>query len=124
MRIFIILFFIFLVGSYGNGLAEEKTNIGIIDSLVILSVKGAFESIEGIGTDSLAIDVSEVEREKGNYLKILVGNLAIEKSFKVFRNYNRTSSFQGLVFTINQLDIKIVIPALVPHSFKYQFDKD
>ena len=51
--------------------------------------------------DSLAIDVSELDVEKGNYLKILVGNLAVDKSFTVFRNYKASSSFQGVVIAIN-----------------------
>jgi hypothetical protein len=55
----------------------------------------------------LAIQVSELNWEKSNYLKILIGNLAAEKSFKVFRNYNSSSSFQGLVLTINQFKTKI-----------------
>jgi len=107
MRIFILLFLIFLIGLNGRSFSKEIKNISIIDSLVISSIQEEFEAINDVQMDSLAIDVSEIEWEKGNYLKVLVGNLATKKSFKVFRNYNPTSSFQGLVLIINQFTTRI-----------------
>lgn len=76
-------------------------NLSIIDSLVVLSIEGQIDSIRREDQDSLAIDVSQLDVEKGNYLKILVGNLAADKSFTVFRNYKASSSFQGIVIEIN-----------------------
>jgi hypothetical protein len=69
---------------------------------VVSSFLSEIEAFNNKKMDSLAIDVSELEWEKSNYLKVLIGNLATKKSFKVFRNYNQTSSFQGLVLTITQ----------------------
>ena len=107
MRLFISIFllFYFIVG--GRIYAGEVNNINVIDSLVVVSITVQLETLQNEKDDSIAIDVSELEWEKGNYLKILIGNLALEKSFKVFRNYNPTSSFQGLVLTINQFTTNI-----------------
>jgi hypothetical protein len=102
MRLFISVLLIAQVIVNGRCYAGEKSNINVIDSLIVSSVVEQFKAIISEDTDSLAIDVSQLEWEKSNYLKILIGNLATEKSFKVFRNYNLTSSFQGLVLTINQ----------------------
>lgn len=104
---FSIIFLIFLVLLCRKNVAAEINNIDIIDSLVVSSIEVQFETIQIDGVDSLAIDVSGLEWEKSNYLKILIGNLASEKSFKVFRNYNPTSSFQGLVLTISQFAASI-----------------
>ncbi len=107
MKIFLIVFLVFQVIVNGKSYSREISNISVIDSLVVSSIQEEFETIHGEDADSLAIDVSELEWERSNYLKILVGNLATEKSFKVFRNYNPTSSFQGLALTINQFKISI-----------------
>jgi len=104
---FSIIFLIFLVLLCRRNVAAEINNIDIIDSLVVSSIDEQFETIQNDGVDSLAIDVSGLDWEKSNYLKILIGNLASEKSFKVFRNYIPTSSFQGLVLTINQFTASI-----------------
>lgn len=107
MKILIIFFLVFQVIVGGKSYSREINNISVIDSLVVSSILEEFETIHSEDADSLAIDVSELEWERSNYLKILVGNLATEKSFKVFRNYNPTSSFQGLVLTINQFTTSI-----------------
>jgi hypothetical protein len=107
MRFFIILFVTFLLILYGENYAEERNNLEVIDSLVIDNITGDIDVLKSEHSDTLAIQVSELNWEKGNYLKILIGNLATEKSFKVFRNYNSSSSFQGLVLTINQFKTKI-----------------
>jgi hypothetical protein len=87
--------------------AEDLKNIEIIDSLVISSFQTNFELLDYNSGDSLAIDLFELDWEQRNYLNVLIGNLAVEKTFKVFRNYNPTSSFQGLVLSINQFEIEI-----------------
>ena len=102
MKIILIVFFVFQIVVNGRGSSGDLDNIGVVDSLVALSIMEQIEAISSEGADSLAIDVSELEWEKSNYLKILIGNIAIDKSLKVFRNYISTSSFQGLVLTINQ----------------------
>jgi hypothetical protein len=107
MRFFIILFVTFLLILYGENYAEERNNLEVIDSLVIDNITGDIDVLISEHSDTLAIQVSELNWEKSNYLKILIGNLAAEKSFKVFRNYNSSSSFQGLVLTINQFKTKI-----------------
>jgi hypothetical protein len=107
MRFFIILFVTFLLILYGENYAEERNNLEVIDSLVIDNITGDIDVLKSEHSDTLAIQVSELNWEKSNYLKILIGNLAAEKSFKVFRNYNSSSSFQGLVLTINQFKTKI-----------------
>jgi len=107
MKIFLIVFIVFQMLIDDKSYSRDIKNISIIDSLVVFSIIGQFDAIRSEDTDSLAIDVSELESEKSNYLKILIGNLAAEKSFTVFRNYNPTSSFQGLVLTINQFTTKI-----------------
>jgi hypothetical protein len=91
----------------GKIYAVELNNIDAIDSMVVISITDQFESLRNENNDSIAFDVSNLDLEKRNYLKILIGNLAIEKSFKVFRNYNPTSSFQGLVLTISQFTTSI-----------------
>jgi hypothetical protein len=107
MKSFSIIFLIFLVLFSRRSFAGEISNIDVIDSLVVSTITEHFESIQTDGMDSLAIDVSGLEWEKSNYLKILIGNLATSKFFKVFRNYNPTSSFQGLVLTISQFTTSI-----------------
>lgn len=107
MRKVIVLFLIFLFGSIGSGNSGDLNNLSIIDSLIISAIQEDIESLKADNADSLAIDVSEIDWEKGNYLKMLIGNLAIKNSFRVFRNYNSTSSFQGLVLTVNRLETKI-----------------
>ena len=107
MKSFSIIFLIFLVLFSRKSFAGELSNIDVIDSLVVFAITEQFESIRTDGADSIAIDVSGLEWEKSNYLKIVIGNLATKKSFKVFRNYNPTSSFQGLVLTINQFTTSI-----------------
>jgi hypothetical protein len=107
MRFTIIILIIFLLVSFGESYSEEINNIGIIDSLILINIQQNFDALTSETEDSLAVDVSELEREKSNYLKVLIGNLASENSFKVFRNYNPTSSFQGLVLTINQFTSKV-----------------
>ena len=87
--------------------AGELNNIDLIDSLVISSISEHFDDLRMDSTDSLAIDVSGLDWEKSNYLKIFIGNLATKKSFKVFRNYNATSSFEGLVLAINKFSTSI-----------------
>ena len=107
MKILIIVFLVFQVIVGGKSYSREINNISVIDSLVVSSILEEFETIHSEDADSLAIDVSELEWERSNYLKILVGNFATEKSFKVFRNYNPTSSFQGLVLAINRFTTSI-----------------
>jgi hypothetical protein len=107
MRFFNILFIIFLLVFHGKNYSGEINNIDVIDSLIITNIKGNIDALKFENSDTLAIDVSELDWEKSSYLKILVGNLAAENSFKVFRNYNSSSSFQGLVLTINQFISKI-----------------
>lgn len=107
MKILIIFFLVFQVIVGGKSYSREINNISVIDSLVVSSILEEFETIHSKDADSLAIDVSELEWERSNYLKILVGNFATEKSFKVFRNYNPTSSFQGLVLAINRFTTSI-----------------
>ena len=107
MRLFISIFLLLQIFIVGNISAAEISNIDAIDSLVITSIADQFESLRKEKNDSMAIDMSDLEGEKRNYLNILIGNLAIEKSFKVFRNYNPSSSFQGLVLAINQFTTKI-----------------
>ena len=107
MRFFIILFVTFLLILCGENYAEERNNLEVIDSLVIDNITGDIDVLKSEHSDTLAIQVSELNWEKSNYLKILIGNLAAEKSLKVFRNYNSSSSFQGLVLTINQFKTKI-----------------
>ena len=91
----------------GTSEAEELKNLDIVDSLVVSGIQKNIDAFDYNQNDSLAIDLSELDREKKNYLTILIGNLANENSFKVFRNYNPTSSFQGLVLTINQFSTSI-----------------
>ena len=91
----------------GTSDAEEMNNIDIMDSLVISIIQNNFDLLELKDHDSLAIDFSDLDWEKRNYLSVLIGNLARDNSFKVFRNYNPTSSFQGLVLTINQFSTEI-----------------
>jgi len=107
MKIFLIVFFVFQFLVHDQCYSETINNISIIDSLVVFTIIGQIDAIRSENVDSIAIDVSELERERSNYLKIAIGNLAAEKSFIVFRNYNPTSSFQGLVITINQFNIDI-----------------
>ena len=107
MRIQIVLFVIFFVVLSGKNYAQEISNIGRIDSLITSVLQGHFDELRSEGYDSLVIDVAKLDWEKGNYLKILIGNQAAKNSFKVFRNYNESSSFQGLVLTIDQFSIKI-----------------
>jgi len=107
MKSFPIIILIFLVLLSRRSFAGEINNIDVIDSMVVSSIDEQFESAQSDGADSVAIDVSGLEWEKSNYLKILIGNLAAEKSFKVFRNYNPTSSFQGLVLTISRFSTSI-----------------
>jgi hypothetical protein len=107
MRFVVILFAIFLLVLHGENYSGEIYNISVIDSLVITNIIANIDALESENSDTLAIDVSELDWEKSNYLKILIGNLAAENSFKVFRNYNSSSSFQGLVLTINQFTSKI-----------------
>jgi len=107
MKKLLIVFFIFQIFIDNKSYAENMNNISIIDSLVVSILIGQIDAIRSDNADSLAIDVSGLEDERSNYLKILIGNLAAEKSLKVFRNYNPISSFQGLVVTINRFTVDI-----------------
>jgi len=107
IKSFLFIVLVYLVVMRGGSIAGEINNIEIIDSLVISSITEQIEVLQNEGVDSIAIDVSGPGWEKSNYLIILIGNLATKKSFKVFRNYNATSSFQGLVLTINQFSTSI-----------------
>ncbi len=107
MKIQIVLFVIFFVILSGKNYAQEISNIGRIDSLITSAMQGHFDELSYEEYDSLVIDVANLSWENGNYLKILLGNQAAKNSFKVFRNYNSSSSFQGLVLTIDQFSIKI-----------------
>ncbi len=59
------------------------------------------------GKDSILIQVEKLDREEGNYLRVFIGNLFSQKSFRVFRNYNEVSSFQGLIVEIDKFNIGV-----------------
>ncbi len=107
MKILLSLFIIFFYVFNDETIVSNTSNISIIDSLTISLIVGDLKSLQSDNEDSLAIDASGLDREVGGYLKVLLGNIATEKSFKVFRNYNSASSFQGLVLVFHLFDIGI-----------------
>jgi hypothetical protein len=96
---------------------EEIPNRSIIDSLMISVIAEGLEDFQNERAESLAIDVSSLDTELKSYLRILVGNIATEKSFKVFRNYIPGSSFQGLVLTINLCEAVVIYSKPYEKSF-------
>ena len=97
--------------------SEGIPNRSIIDSLMISVIAEGLEDYQSEVADSLAIDVSSLDTDIKSYLKILVGNIATEKSFKVFRNYIPGSSFEGLVLTINLCEANVIYSKPYEKSF-------
>jgi hypothetical protein len=96
---------------------EGITNRSIVDSLMISVIAEGLEDYQNEIAESLAINVSSLDAEIRSYLKILAGNIATEKSFKVFRNYIPGSSFQGLVLTINLCEAVVIYSKPYEKSF-------
>ena len=115
----IVIGIILFIGTIFEGATplEGIPNRSIIDSLMISVLAEGLEDYHSEIAESLAIDVSSLDTEIKSYLKILVGNIATDKSFKVFRNYIPGSSFQGLVLTINQCEAVVIYSKPYEKSF-------
>jgi hypothetical protein len=100
---------IFMLVAYGQENApESRTNLQIADSLTVLFLEDNLAQIRGNKADSLALDVSLIDPEIQNYLRVLLGNWFLKNSFQVFRNYNARSSFQGMVLELNTYRFKVI----------------
>ena len=113
LNLIIIFFYVFDDGTN----VSDTSNISILDSLTISLIAEELKDLQSDNGDSLAIDASGLDREVEDYLKVLVGNIATEKSFKVFRNYKSTSSFQGMVLIFHTFDIGIEYSEPFEQSF-------
>jgi hypothetical protein len=110
-----ILYSFFIIFSYvyvDETNVSNTSNISILDSLTISLIAGDLKNLPSANGDSLAIDASRLDRDVEDYLQVLFGNIATEKSFNVFRNYNSASTFQGMVLVIYSyyIDIKYSEP--------------
>ncbi len=107
MKILLSLLIFFFSLSAESNVREKESNISVIDSVVTAIILDNLIDVGREYSDSLAIDLAMLGFEKENYLKVIIGNLATEKSFRVVRNYNQGSSFQGLVLTIDQFNVHV-----------------
>lgn len=104
----LLLLLLFIISTAATSETYDiKPNLAIIDSIVSEIMHSQFQKIGNDNGDSLAIDIANLGIDKENYLRVIIGNLALEKSFKVIRNYNPSSSFQGLVLTVDRFDVDI-----------------
>jgi hypothetical protein len=87
--------------------SEIRTNIEIVDSLTNQVLQKYRNNSEIGSPDTLLIIVNNLDRDARNYLQILIGNHYSKKSFKVFRNYNEVSSFEGVIVEIDNFDVDI-----------------
>ena len=117
MKILLSLLFIFFHVFDDEIKINDTSNIDILDSLTISVIAEDLKNLRSENEDSLAIDASGLDREVEGYLQVLLGNCATEKSFKVFRNYNSASSFQGLVLVIHSFDIGVEYSEPFENSF-------
>jgi hypothetical protein len=108
MTIIVSLIFFLSAGFELEVLPERRTNLQIADSLTIEVLTEHLPVIDVDHSDSLALDVSQLEPEIQNYLRVLLGNWFLQNSFQVFRNYNTGSSFQGMVLEINKYNLEVV----------------
>lgn len=113
---------IILITTAGQLISSElKTNRDIIDSLTIDVISTYQARLTTGGGDSLLIGIEKLDREAGNYLKVLIGNFFSKNSFRVFRNYNQVSSFQGLIIEIADFKVEVKYSKPFEKSF---FGKD
>jgi hypothetical protein len=107
MKFLLCTYFAFLALAGDEKIDQVQTNETVIDSLIVAVVSEKIKEISRENKDSLAIDASALDIELAHYLQIVIGNLAAEKSFIVMRNYNQTSSFQGLILVIKSFKTKV-----------------
>jgi len=87
--------------------SDIQTNREIVDSLTYDAISTHQSQMTGNGSDSLLIRVENLDPDEGNYLRVFFGNYFSQKSFRVYRNYNEISSFQGLIVEIDNFKISI-----------------
>ena len=85
----------------------EVSNIKLIDSLLVDILSEKFTLLKGNQTDTLVIDVQKIEGDKGGYFKLVCGNQALKNSFHVYRNYNPSASFDGMVIDLDRFSINV-----------------
>lgn len=92
-------------------------NDSIVDSMLVSVLNQKIFELKGRETDTLGIKIGDFEPEVKHYLKILIGNLAVKNSFYVYRNYNTSSSFHGILIDLDLFDIGIFYSKPYSKSF-------
>jgi hypothetical protein len=95
-------FFVFLILLSSASEATES-NLFVIDSLLTQYVK---RELVGIGAqgDSIAIKCDLIDTDSEKYLRFRLADLLHRNSFRVFRNYNQVTAFQGVVIDIREFE--------------------
>ena len=117
MKILFSLILLVTIASGQEMSSELKTNRDIIDSLTVDVFSNYQFRVSDGSSDSLILNVGRLEQDKESYLRVLIGNLFSENSFRVFRNYNELSSFQGLIVEIDKFDIGVTYSKPFEKSF-------
>jgi hypothetical protein len=101
IKLFTLLALIFI------GYGQPRTALEVIDSLTLNIIEEQLSNITHNAEDSIAIDITALSSEKGEYLYTILGNLFIEKEWVVYRNFNQTRAFQGKVLKLSRFQVNM-----------------
>ena len=93
---------IFLILGYAPLPGAERPNISVIDSLTLTIVETTFAETPVSPGDTIAMNIDLGTPQEAEYCRQRIGRYLNDKSLTIFRNYNRLSSFHGLVIEISR----------------------
>jgi hypothetical protein len=84
---------------------QEMSVFEVVDSLTISIMEDQLAAVVPNKQDSIAIDVSALSPEKGEYVFTILGNMLIEKEWIVYRNFSQNRAFQGKVIKFSRFQV-------------------
>lgn len=93
-----------IITGLGLLFAQDKKNIEIVDSLVIRIWEEVGERFPPVYGDTLLFVLSGDAERYQEYLAIQTENFFKSEHFNIFRNYDPTFSFQGLILEVDRFD--------------------
>ena len=88
--------------------AAEPTNISVIDSLTAEIIRKAVTDLRFTEGDTIALQVDLEDPQAARYCRQMIVNTLGQKSLTIFRNYNRISSFDGMVIEISRFGATVL----------------